>query len=166
MANADPLPGVFRVQQVVASSLAASLLVYAVLVEAWPRLGLPRPSWPESSLATVRFIFVFVAFAVYFLIRWVQQRLLVKRPEDSREVLVAKLGQASLLSLALAELPALLGFLLFLGSGNSRDFYPLMVISLILLYVTFPRYNLWLIFAQPRSGGADRTGPEAGGRGE
>jgi len=158
MANRDPLPRVFRVQQVLASALAASLVVYAVLVEVWQRLGLAIPSWPDSSLATVRFLFVFLAFAVYFLIRWVQQRLLVKGPEDSREVLVGKLGKASTLSLALAELPALLGFLLFLASGNSRDFYLLMVISLILLYVTFPRYDLWMIWAQPRGGGADRTG--------
>ncbi len=146
----DSLPGVFRVHQILAAALAAALLVYVVVVEVLSRRAGAIWPIPEHLLANLRFIFVFLAFAVYFLMRFAQQRLLVKKPADSRQVLVAKLSLNSAVSLALAEMPAVLGLVLFLASGNSRDFYPLLVISLILLYVAFPRYTFWEVWAQPR----------------
>lgn len=157
MISDDSLAGKFQVQQILASALAASLLVYAVVVEVLRRQALAFWSTPLTFLDSLRFIFVFLAFAVYFVIRFGQQKILVKKPTDSREVLLAKLSRASLLSLILAELPAMLGFVLFLLSGNPRDFYLLMVISLLLFYVAFPRYRIWVLWSQPRPPG---LGPE------
>lgn len=145
----DSLARVFRSQQIVASALVASLLVYAIIVEVLQRQGLTVWSVSSTLLNGLRFIFVFLAFGVYFLIRLAQQRILVKKPTDTRDILLRKLSLASFVSLALAAVPALLGFVIFLGSGNSRDFYPLMVISLILFYVTFPRYAIWAVWSQP-----------------
>lgn len=146
----DSLSRAFRVQQILAAALAAALLVYAIIVEVLSRQSYTLGGVPDTVLNNLRFVFVFIAFAVYFVMRFVQQRILVKRPTDTREALVAKLSVASIISLALAEVPAVLGLVLFLISGNSRDFYPLMVISLILLYVAFPRSVIWAVWSQPR----------------
>lgn len=152
MAN-DSLDKAFRLQQVLAVALAASLLVYAIIVEVLSRQGYAILAVPETLLTNLRLVFVFLAFAVYFVMRFGQQKILVKKPTDTQGTLVAKLGLASIVSLVLAEVPAVMGFVLFLISGNSRDFYPLMVISLILLYVAFPRYTIWAVWSQPRPEG-------------
>jgi hypothetical protein len=44
--------------------------------------------------------------------------------------------------LALAEI-AVLGFVLFLLTGLSRDFYPLLFVSLFLAFMYFPRLRVW-----------------------
>lgn len=154
----DSLAKVFRIQQIIAVALAATLLVYAIIVEVLLRQGLIVWAAPGTWLDSLRFVFVFLAFADYFVMRYGQQKILVKKPTDSRETLIAKLQVASLLSLILAELPAVFGLVLFLASGNRRDFYPLMIISLILLYVSFPRYAIWTVWSQPRVQGWGQDG--------
>ncbi len=149
----DSLARAFRLQQMLAAALAAALLVYAIIVEVLSRQSYTVGGVPDTLLHNLRFVFVFLAFAVYFVMRFGQQRILVKKPTDTRQALVAKLSLASLISLVLAELPAVLGLVLFLMSGNRRDFYPLMVISLILLYVAFPRFTIWEVWSQPRPEG-------------
>lgn len=155
----DSLAQACRLQQIIAAALAASLLVSAIIVEVLAQQGLIVWSVPGTMLDSLRFVFVFLAFAVYFVMRFGQQKILVKKPTDSRETLVTKLRLASLLSLALAELPAVFGLVLFLASGNRRDFYPLLVISLILLYVSVPRYTIWMVWSQPRPAGWRQDGP-------
>ncbi len=150
----DSLAKVFRSQQILASALAASLLVYAIIVAVLSRQGSAVWSVSGNFLDSLRFVLVFLAFAMYFVMRFGQQKILVKKPTDTRETLVAKLRLACFLSLALAELPAVFGLVLFLASGNSRDFYPLMIISLILFYVAFPRYTIWEVWSQPRPEGS------------
>lgn len=158
MADHDLVARVLRVHQGVAMAMAASLVVYAVIVEVLQRQGVVLIVLPERFLDTLRYVAVFSAFAVYFGIRWLQQKILSKKPADTREILLGKLSRASLLSLLLAELPALMGFGLFLASGNSRDFYLLMVISLILLYITFPRQAIWEVWSTPRDMAGQRGG--------
>ncbi|MGQ9921991.1 MAG: hypothetical protein ACUVRZ_11785 [Desulfobacca sp.] len=154
----NSLPRVLRGQQCLAAVLAASLLLFAGSVEVLSQRDLPV--WPGLGrwLDNLRFVLVFLAFAVYFVMRCGQQKILIKKPADSRETLLAKLRAASRLSLFLAAIPAVCGLVLFLVSGNRRDFYPLLVISLILLYVSFPRYAIWTVWSQPRPQGLDQDG--------
>ena len=91
----------------------------------------------------LRFVFVFLSFAGYFIINFCNQKLLTKSPEDTIETLLGRLTLANVVSLALCELPALFGLVLFLGSGNSRDFYLLLIISVLLFFAFFPRYGFW-----------------------
>jgi hypothetical protein len=52
--------------------------------------------------------------------------------------------QASVLTSALAEVPALFGLVLFLMSGLNVDFYVLTFVSLVLMFMFFPRYAGWV----------------------
>jgi len=43
----------------------------------------------------------------------------------------------------MSELPALLGLFLFLLAGLNRDFYVLLIISVAVLFIFFPRRRAW-----------------------
>ena len=87
----------------------------------------------------LRFVFVFLSFAAYFIISFVNKKLLVRKPADTQAALLGKLTLANIISLALCELPALFGFVLFLCSGNpTRLFPPLNPVVTIILRL-FPQ---------------------------
>ncbi|MFW6137276.1 MAG: hypothetical protein ACOC5U_04280, partial [Candidatus Aminicenantaceae bacterium] len=44
---------------------------------------------------------------------------------------------------ALCEIPALLGLMFFLLTGTSRDFYFLLILSVILFFMYFPKKIQW-----------------------
>lgn len=154
LAGMDPqaedaaLAKAYQTNRLIAYALAASLLVYAVVVEILKMQGVVLNAIPEHLRDTLRFAFVFFSFAAYLIIKSLRKKLLVKKPTDSLGTLLGRLSLVNVISLALAELPALLGFILFLGSGNSRDFYLLGLISLILFYVFFPQYNFWVYWTK------------------
>ncbi|MBM4288097.1 MAG: hypothetical protein FJ135_08125 [Deltaproteobacteria bacterium] len=139
----DKLDHTYRTNKIISLALAASLLLYAIIVEIikFQQLNLNLVAAPIVD--KLRFVFVFFSFAAYFIINFVRQRVLVKRDDDTQERLLGKLSLANIVSMALAELPAFFGLLLFLGSGNSRDFYPLAIISLVLFYMFFPSHRAW-----------------------
>ena len=142
--NSTPdLEKTYRTNKIIGYALAGALLLYAVIVEIF-RFKEVNPNLLNSAvLEKLRFIFVFLSFAAYFIINFVNQKVLVKKTADTPEKLLQKLTLANIISLALCELPALFGFILFLCSGNPRDFYLLLIFSVLLLYVFFPRYSFW-----------------------
>jgi hypothetical protein len=139
----DTIQKIYQTNKIIAYALAASLLLYAVIIEVIRWQSTTLNLFPSELLGIIRFVFVFFAFADYFIINFLNQKLLVKRPEDTQEKLLQKLTLANIIALALSELPALFGFVLFLGSGNPRDFYLLLIISVLLFYAFFPRYGFW-----------------------
>ena len=139
----DKLEKTYRTNKIIGYALAGALLLYAVIVEIL-RFKEINPNLLNSAvLEKLRFIFVFLSFAAYFIINFVNQKVLVKKTADTPEKLLQKLTLANIISLVLCELPALFGLVLFLGSGNPRDFYLLLIFSVLLLYVFFPRYSFW-----------------------
>ncbi|MGD0783209.1 MAG: hypothetical protein ABSA30_10175, partial [Candidatus Aminicenantales bacterium] len=59
------------------------------------------------------------------------------------DALLGRLKTVAVLTLAVAEAPALLGMALFLTGGYNVDSYMLMFASLILLFMYFPRTRSW-----------------------
>ncbi|AEB09421.1 hypothetical protein [Desulfobacca acetoxidans] len=143
MNSATPLIKAFRINAIISGAMLGSLFLYAVIVEVFRYRHVTPPFSMPSLLENLRLVFVFLSFAVYFMINFFRKRILVKQLEDTPEVLIRKLSMAHLISLALAELPAVFGLLLFLLSGISRDYYLLMVLSIALFYIYFPRYSFW-----------------------
>ncbi len=139
----DQLEKAYRINKIISTAMAGSLLIYVIIVEILKFREISFNILPVPILDKLRFVFVFLSFAAYFIISFCNNKLLVKKPEASHEELLGKLARANLISLALCELPALFGFVLFLGSGNPRDFYLLLLLSLLLFYAYFPRYGFW-----------------------
>lgn len=152
MEASDKLSKAYKIHKILAIAMTASLAVYLIVVEVLKYQEFTPMSQSGPLLDNLRFISVFFAFAAYFIINYLRKKLLVKKPGDSHETLLAKLGLANLVCLALCEIPALFGLVLFFFSGNPRDFYPLAVISLLLFYAFFPRYPFWAVWSNPPQG--------------
>jgi hypothetical protein len=45
--------------------------------------------------------------------------------------------------MVLAEVPAILGLVMFLIGGSAADFYKLLFASLVLAFIHFPRRSAW-----------------------
>jgi hypothetical protein len=139
----DKLAKAYQTNNIISYALAASMLLYVVIVEAFRFKGVTLNLLNLAILEKLRFVFVFLSFALYFIINFFNQKLLVKKSTDTQESLLQKLTLTNIISLACCDLPALFGFVLFLCSGNPRDFYLLLIISVLLFYFFFPRYSFW-----------------------
>ena len=143
----DPQEDIRRAHRAVlavAITILGSLLVFLALGEVIrarfkPFTGFLAGGDPQ----TLRYIVYGVAVVIVILIRFLRAALLRRRPGDSLAVLAHRLSRASLVTLALGEVPALLGFLLFIMRGLNRDFYALLFVSLVLIFMYFPRLATW-----------------------
>ncbi len=96
---------------------------------------------PEMSL--LRYLFYGLAVLEVVIIRVLQSLLLKRSRGDTFKITLQKLFRASLVTVCLSEVPGVLGFLLFLLGGFNRDFYALLVVSLVLVFMYFPRQRSW-----------------------
>jgi hypothetical protein len=98
---------------------------------------------PLVDTTLLRYVFFGAAILDIFCIRMIQSRLLKKSSEDNAQVVLAKLSRASIVTVCLSEIPAILGFLLFFLRGLNKDFYALLIVSLFLVFMYFPRLGSW-----------------------
>ncbi len=140
----SPLEIRHRIAAVLAAAAMASLLIYVLVSE----LALGREFRPvldlrRDSVLALRYIFFGSAAAAVVLLRILRGLVLRKRPGEEEESLGRKLLLASILTTALSEVPAILGFVLFILTGLRRDFFVLCAVSLVLLFMYFPRLVHW-----------------------
>ncbi len=136
----------FRVQVLIAIALFLSLIVYLVIEELVRHLYQPFHGWGSvgfNQLASLRYIFYAVAVGTVILMRLLQA-ILSRFPSDfDWSQALSRLSLATLIPLFLAETPAILGLVFFFLTGLQRDFYVLSIVSVILLFMYFPRQALW-----------------------
>ncbi|MDD8019626.1 MAG: hypothetical protein PHU81_00345 [Acidobacteriota bacterium] len=96
-----------------------------------------------SNQQILRYIFYGLAAVSIILARVLQSLLLRKKPDDTPESLLNKLHRTSVIMVIMSELPALFGLFLFLVAGFNRDFYILLIISVAVLFIFFPRRHAW-----------------------
>ena len=125
------------------TAMMASLPVYLLLVlVALPRMSGFSQAGSLIDFTSLRFIFYGAALVIVLLIRRIHTRFMPK-PEVPREERSARKFQISVLSSALCEVPAILGLTLVLVAGWRRDFYFLLMLSLALFVIYFPRRSFW-----------------------
>jgi len=92
----------------------------------------------------LRIVFLLLGVGDFFLIRWIRDLLLQGSGEvQTTSAPTRRLLVANMISMSLCEIPALLGFVLYLMAARPLDFYPLVVLSLILVSYYFPRIEAW-----------------------
>jgi hypothetical protein len=134
----------FRQTVIISGAMAASLLVYAVVLEVIRATIKPfQGFWPISNSQAIRYLFYGAAVAVIVLIRLLSRALLKSGPQEGPSAFFNRLARATILTAALSEIPVVLGFVLFILTGSSRDFYYLFLVSLVLEFMYFPRYRYW-----------------------
>ena len=144
MEDLSGLRKAYRTSSLVGAAVIASLFLYAVVVEvgrAWlkPFLGFARV---ENALV-LRYAFYAAAIVIVISSRILNSLILRKSRQDDPKAIIRKLSLAAIVSMALGEGPAVMGLALFLLGGFSRDFYMLLIVSLFLEFMYFPRLRNW-----------------------
>jgi len=128
-----------------AFAMGASLLVYLLFEEivrarTRPFLGFAHLRDPRPA----RYAGFAAAIVAVIALRLVHGRLVAAaaRTEDGSAA-VRSLFRATVIGLALAEVPALAGLALTLLAGLNTDFYLLEFVSAVLVFMYFPRAAAW-----------------------
>ena len=129
-----------RQAAVIVGAFAVSLVSCLVLVEVLRRAGTITSAVPQ--LDQIRIALFAVAGVVVF-VATVVKNLLMRQAPSEPEARLARARTATVLAAAMAELPAILGFVLFVLGGTPNDFYILAVVSLYMLVRHFPRREPW-----------------------
>ncbi len=134
----------FQTALILAGAMMGTLLIYLLAIEILraklaPFTGILQLKNPQPVRLTIYFI---AAFQV-IVIRLLRGFLLRAKKNETEKKLINKLFRVSVISSILAQVPALLGFLLFLISGLNGDFYILLFVSFFLTFMFFPRISNW-----------------------
>jgi hypothetical protein len=133
-----------RIAAMVAYSIFGAIVLYLVLEELIRNKMAPfHGFYPVSNPQTLRYLFYGLSAASIILARLLQLVMLRKKPQDTPLDLLNKLHRTSLVVTVMSEFPALFGLILFLIGGFNRDFYVLLAISVIVLFIFFPRRRAW-----------------------
>lgn len=142
----DALSRRLRTAQAVGAIVMASILVLLLIEELVRTRLAPFQGWAElgGRRMALRYGIYIGAAAVMVAIRLIQAVVLKKRPAaETSETRLRRVFAASVTVLVLTEVPAVLGFILFLLGGYNRDFYALLFVSLVLVFMYFPRPETW-----------------------
>lgn len=134
----------YNVTFIVNVAIIGTLILYAVVIEILRRQMAPFQGLTGiSNVSLLRYLLYGIAVINIFLIR-IMRRLLLRKPiSEEFNLLRLKLLQTSLVTAALCEIPAILGFILYLLTGSIRDYYQLAGVSFFLVFLHFPRYGNW-----------------------
>lgn len=134
----------FRMAMIISGAIIGSLLIYLMVVEIFRAKLSPFTGCVElSSPQSIRYIFYLAAALQIVVIRLLRGLLLRAKSTDSEEKLVLKLFRVSIMTSVLAEVPALVGLVLFFLGGFNSDFYILLFVSFFLVFMFFPRIDNW-----------------------
>jgi len=146
--RSQSLSRMYRLALYVALAVLVALPVYVLIVEILKGRGIRLgPGLPAATAHALRLGLYGVAVAAVLLLRLLRGMIIRKKPDESPDRLAQKLLQASILTSALSEVPAVLGLVLYLAVGFYRDFYILLIVSLFLMFMFFPRYRDWTSWA-------------------
>jgi F0F1-type ATP synthase membrane subunit c/vacuolar-type H+-ATPase subunit K len=152
MEPVEELKKMYRTNVFIGAGVILSMVIYAVIVEVIrtkfkPFHGLIKVTNGQS----LRLSFYGLAILMILVMRFLQP-LLYRHPQtDGHKKLLMHLNTAALVTYFLAEVPAILGLVLFLLAGFSKDFYIFLFISLLLELMYFPRTSHWESWLRSKS---------------
>jgi len=121
-------------------SLIIYLIVFAVLKARIPEF---QGIMEKIEFPWLRFAFYGLGLVQIFLIKFIRETATKSLTTVDVQILIQHLQRVSMISAVLCEVPAMLGWVLFFLSGNSQDFYFLIIVSFILFVIYFPRLSNW-----------------------
>jgi hypothetical protein len=131
-----------------AASVIVSLLLYLGVVEfVRARLRPFRGFLAVADVQLLRYAVFAMAVLAVVLLRVLRPAWLRKKAGEDAKTALHRVERTSLLTLFLAEVPGLLGLVLFFVAGLNVDFYILVFVSLALVFIYFPRraaFEEWL----------------------
>jgi hypothetical protein len=133
-----------RVMTILAVAMLVSVGVNWAVVEILARLGTVR--YPFPGQAWLGHVLLAIGVGVVIAAGIVRRSLLARGPADAGD----RAQMASVVSFALAEVPAVGGLMVFVLTGVREAAYPLFVVSFAGLLLYFPRWGQWEEWAKAR----------------
>jgi hypothetical protein len=134
----------FAASRAIAWTLGGCLLLYLLLEEIIRARFRPFFGFGKvKDVAALRYGFFFLAVAAVIVLRLVHGRRLAAASKAGEAAAVRSLYRTAVISLTLAEIPALAGMTLVLLAGLNTDFYLLLFVSIVLVFMYFPRASAW-----------------------
>src|SRR3989304_5874340 len=131
--------------------MAALVVVLAVAVEVMSAKGVRLADMAETEVSLFRYVLLGITVTEFFLIKIIRAQVLAATnpkaealpPEKRFWFELPKLMVASFIMLFLCEAISLYGFVLFILSANTTDYYIFAAMSFIAFVIYFPKYNHW-----------------------
>jgi hypothetical protein len=140
----DDLRKTYHKAIMVNAAVIGTLILYAAVIEVLRGQTAPFQGLSEgSNVNLIRYALYGIAIINIFIIRILRRGLLRKPSSDEPKLFRTILLRASIITAVFCEIPALLGFCLFLMLGSVRDYYQLAGVSFIMVFLHFPRYGSW-----------------------
>jgi len=153
MDRIEELKRTYRTNRIIGGAVIGSLILFLVIVEIIKAKLKPFPGFASiSNIQPLRLLFYGGAVLQIIFIRLLQPLLYKQAPSGDHKKLLMKLNTAALVTYFVAEVPAILGLILFLLCGLARDFYIFLFLALILELIYFPRAKNWEAWLQAKSG--------------
>ena len=148
------LEAAYRIAVIICGAMAASTVLYALVVAVISVSLAPFEGFaPSAQPSILRATLWTIALVEAGLIGLVRRALLARSRSEDAAAQARRLITTAVVTAALAEVPAILGLVLFMLSGYRVDFYALLALSLTLQAVYFPRLDGWREWAaEPASG--------------
>ena len=130
--------------KMVAAAIVASLIIYLALVEILKATLRPFRGFALGvDMPIVRYAAYGAGAAVVLLILILRPRLFRRRAGEDTPASLLRLQKAAIVTMVLGEVPAIIGLVLFLVGGAAGDFYRLLFVSIVLVFIHFPRRGAW-----------------------
>jgi magnesium-transporting ATPase (P-type) len=150
----DELKKAHRLNVMIYIAMIVSMFVYAGVVEYMKRSAVPTGQAIDlsgSDANMFRNILIIIALLEYFIIRFVRHMMLSRKIIAPRisgvksqfSPPVAQLFAASIMTYALCYTIIVYGFVLFMLSGVTMNFYIFMIIALVFFALFRPQYSQW-----------------------
>jgi hypothetical protein len=130
-----------QITAIISGAMISALLMYAIVVEIIKFQHQPFTGFAPGSLSKVRESLFAAALLMIIAVRFARSLILKRDSNDDVKKLITKLKVATVVTSILCEVPAIIGLVLFLMGGVSKDYYLLMLYSLALMVIYFPKYN-------------------------
>ena len=144
----------YRNAAIICGVMVASTVLYALVVAVISVFQAPFEGFaPGAQPSILRSALWTMALVEAGLTGLVRRALLARSRSEGAAAQARRLITTAVVTAALAEVPAILGLVLFMLWGLSGDFYALFALSLALGAIYFPRLDGWReLAAEPAAG--------------
>ena len=143
----DEIKAAHKAASTIGISIIVSLFFTLVAAEAIRAVLRPFRGFVDlRDPQRLRYAFFAEAIVVVILIRVLRQALLGRSRASAAGPDLRRLQRTAVMTIVLCEIPALIGLGLFLFGGFNIDFYLLFAVSLVLIFMYFPRLSQWREF--------------------
>lgn len=144
MESRDEIGRALKPAVMVSAVILASLVVYLGLVLVIQTVIRPFNGFGGSAdMRIFRFAPFYASAAIVALLLILRRHLFKRRAGEDVGAALLRFQRAALLTMVLSEGPAIIGLVMFFIGGNAVNFYLLLLASIVLAFIHFPRRGAW-----------------------